>query len=258
MGFRLAYDRDVAAGLRSQPTQAGSVTEADLLGLPPVVQRYLRFAGAVGKPRILNYRLRFRGELRNDAKSPWMKVVANQQSFVDPAARFILIKASMFGVPFEAFHRYVGPDATFRVKVASLLTIVDARGPEMNRSETVTLLNDMCLLAPGTLIDPRIGWEELDPSTVRVTFSNAGNTVSADLSFDESAALIDFVSDDRSRTADGKTYEQLRWSTPIRGWRTFDGRQLPVEAKAIWRGDGDEFVYARFELLEVEYNADAG
>jgi hypothetical protein len=257
MGFRAAYERDVATGLRGKPPQAGPVTEADLVGLPSVVQRYLHFVGSVGKPRVWNYRLHFRGELRNDSNSPWMKMKADQQSFVDPAARLFLIKASMFGLPFEAFHRYVGATATFKVRVASLLTIVKAAGPEMNRSETVTLLNDMCLLAPATLIDPRIAWEELDPFAVKATFSNAGNTVSAVLSFDESGALVDFVSDDRYRTADGKTYEQLRWSTPIRAWRDFDGRQLPVEAEAIWRDDELEYTYAHFEILGVEYNVAA-
>ena len=257
MGFRAAYERDVAAGLRGRPPQAGPVTEADLAHLPAVVQRYLHFVGAVGRPRVWNYRLRFRGELRNDADSRWMKIRADQQSFVDPAARLFLVKGSMFGLPFEAFHRYVGPAATFKVRLASLLTVVNAAGPEMDQSETVTLLNDMCLLAPATLIDPRIAWDELDPLTVRATFGNAGNTVSAVLTFDESGALVDFVSDDRSRTTDGKTYERLRWSTPVRAWGTFDGRQLPVRAEAVWREGELAFAYARFEIVGIDYNVAA-
>jgi hypothetical protein len=257
MGFRAAYERDVAAGLRGRPPQAGPVTEADLAHLPPVVQRYLHFVGSVGRPRVWNYRLRFRGELRNDADSRWMKISADQQSFVDPAARLFLVKGSMFGLPFQAFHRYVGPAATFKVRLASLLTIVSAAGPEMNQSETVTLLNDMCLLAPATLIDPRIAWDELDPLSARVAFSNAGNTVSAILSFAYTGALVDFASDDRYKTADGKTYERLRWSTPVRAWGTCDGRQLPVRAEAVWREDELAFAYARFEILGVDYNVAA-
>ena len=257
MGFRAAYERDVAAGLRRQAPQAGPVTEADIAHLPPVVQRYLHFVGSVGRPRVWNYRLRFRGELRNDGDSRWMKTRVDQQSFVDPAARLFLVKGSMFGLPFQAFHRYVGPAATFKVRLASLLTVVNAAGPEMNQSETVTLLNDMSLLAPATLIDPRIAWDELDPLTVQATFSNAGNTVSAVLTFDESGALVDFVSGDRYRTGDGKTYERLRWSTPVRAWATFDGRRLPVKAEAVWREDELAFAYARFDILGVEYNVAA-
>ena len=96
---------------------------------------------------------------------------------------------------------------------------MDAYGPEMNKSEAVTLLNNIFILAPAALIDPNIAWEEIDPHTVRATFTNAGNTVSAMVTFDSSGALVNFVSEDRSRTIDGKTYEQLRWSTPVSDWR---------------------------------------
>lgn len=154
----------------------------------------------------------------------------------------------------NAFHRYVGPQATFKVRLASLLTVVDAYGAEMNQTETVTLLNDMFLLAPPTLIDPPIVWEELDPMTVRATWTNAGNTVSAVVSFDSSGALVNFVSDDRYKTTDGKQYERLRWSTPVSGWREVEGRKLISTGETIFGLPGSEFVYGRFELLDVQYN----
>ncbi|MFN8485597.1 MAG: DUF6544 family protein [Anaerolineae bacterium] len=252
--FRALYNREVATTLQGQPAQVKLLTEADTTHLPPAVQRYLKFVGAMDKPQVSNYRLRFSGALRNSADAKWMPMTAYQQSFANPPARLFLIESSMFGVPFNAFHRYVGSAATFKVKLASLLTVVDAYGPEMNQSETVTLLNDMFLLAPATLIDPNITWEEIDPQTVRATFTNVGNTISAVVTFDSSGALINFVSDDRSRTVDGKTYEQLRWSTPVSDWREFDGRKLPLKGQAIWRPLSGEFAYGQFEILEVQYN----
>ncbi len=254
--FRAAYDREVAAGLRVPSRPPSPLVEADLEHLPPAVRRYLRFVGAVGRPRVLNFRLRFRGALRNGPGSAWMPMVADQQSFVDPPARLFLVEASMFGLPFTAFHRYAGPDATFRVRVASLWTVVDARGPEMNRSETVTLLNDMCLLAPATLIEPRIAWEELEPLKVRLTWTNAASTVSAVLTFAESGGLLDFLSEDRSRTTDGKTFERLPWSTPVSEWRDLDGRRFPAKGEAIWGSPDGPFAYGRFEILDVEYNVE--
>jgi hypothetical protein len=78
--------------------------------------------------------------------------------------------------------------------------------------------------------------------------------VSAVVTFDASGALVNFISDDRYRTIDGKTYEQLRWSTPVSDWREFAGRKLPVKGETIWTLPEGEFAYGRFELLEVEYN----
>lgn len=252
--FRAQYAREVAAGFQQPVPQPKLLTEADMAHLPPAVQRYLTFVGAVGKPQVWSYQVRFRGALRNGPNDRWMPVVVEQQSFVKPPARLFLVEASMAGIPFTAFHRYVGPQATFQVKVASLLTVVNAKGAEMNQSETVTLLNDMFLLAPATLIDPQIGWEEVDPLTVRATWTNAGNTVSAVVAFDSSGALVNFVSDDRYRTADGKQYERLRWSTPVRAWREVDGRKLFSAGEAVWQLPTGEFAYGRFDFAEVQYN----
>ena len=252
--FRAHYEHDVDTGLHQPVPAPILVTEADIAHLPATVQRYLRFTGAVGRPQVQNYRLRFGGALRNGPNDKWMPMVAHQQTFVSPPARLFFIEGSMLGVPFDAYHRYVGPAATFQVRAASLVTMVDAHGAEMNHSETVTLFNDMFLLAPATLIDEQIAWEELDPLTVRATWTNVGNTVSAVVSFDHTGALTNFVSDDRSHTVDGKHYERLRWSTPVSGWHYADGRKLFGSGDAAWELDGKVFTYARFELLEVEYN----
>ncbi len=251
--YRAQYAHDVAAGLATPLPRVAPVTEADLAHLPPIVQQYLRFTGVVGRPRVANYRLHFHGALRNGPDSAWMPMEADQQSFVVPAERLFLVDARMFGIPTSAYHRYIGPNATFEVTVASLLKVVDARGPEMDRSETVTLFNDMVLLAPATLIDPAIIWEELDPLTVRATFTNAGNTIAAVLSFDTNGALTNFVTDDRSRTLDGKTYEHVRWSTPVSGWRTVNGYRLP-DGEARWQLPAGEFAYGRFTVVDVAYN----
>lgn len=253
--FRAMYNRDAAASFSQSSQSVRLLTGEDTAPLPAVVQRYLVFVGAVGKPRVWNYRLRLRGALRNGPNDNWMPMTAEQQSFVNPPARLFLIESSMFGIPFNAFHRYVGPEATFRVRLASLLTVVDGHGAEMNHSETVTLFNDMFVLAPATLIDPNIKWEEVDPLTVRAIWTNAGNTISALVSFDSSGALVNFVSEDRYRSIDGKTYERLRWSTPVSDWRVFDGHKLPAKGEAIWELSEGDFAYIQFQLLDVQYNA---
>jgi hypothetical protein len=269
--FQALYERDARQGLAASAGGTSIVTEADLAHLPEQIQRYLRFAGVVGKPRVSDYRVLFDGGLRSAPDKPFMTGLIEQHSFASPPARLFLAHMSMFGVPAEAYHRYVGPSATFNVKIASLAHIVNESGPEMNRAETVTLLNDMLLLAPATIIDAGIEWEELDSRRLRATWSNAGNTVSAELTFDESGALSDFVSADRARSADlrdlGATEldpgsvvgsaNRLRWSTPIGGWKELDGRKLPVDAVAVWHLPAGDFVYGKFEILEIEFNAAA-
>jgi uncharacterized protein DUF6544 len=251
--FRSIYQQEVERGeARSSPTNA--VTEDDLAPLPRLVQTYLRRVGVVGKPRIRHLRARWTGEMRPRTDAAWMRIAVEQHSFFDEFARLFMIEATRYGVPFTAFHRYVGLHATMQVRVLSLFDVVDAKGPLMDQSETVTLFNDLCLLAPANLVDADVIWREIDEHTVRGTFSNAGHTISADLLFDAHGDLVNFVSEDRYLSADGKTYEKYPWSTPVRDYRDFNGRRVAVHGDAVWTKPEGDFTYARFELREIAYD----
>lgn len=260
--FRAAFERDARAGRAQLPAAAAAViTEADLAPLPPPVQRYLRATAFVGQPRVTSYRLRFRGRIRYGPGDAWMPFEADQQSFTDPPARLFLMRATMRGLPVQAFHRFVGGAATMQVKLAGALPIVDARGPVMDRSETVTLFNDMCILAPGSLLSPAITWEPIDERTARARFTLGAHTVTAVLMFDADGLLANFVSDDRSRASrDGKTATQLRFSTPVRGYRTYGPVRLAAFGEARWHAPPPEgeFTYGELELLEIAYDPPRG
>ena len=86
-------------------------------------------------------------------------------------------------------------------------TVPSPNGLVMNKAETVTLFNDMCVFAPRALVDPGIQWREIDPLNVSAAFTNAGITIQAVLTFNAEDELVDFVSDDRlAGSADGKSF----------------------------------------------------
>ena len=144
-----------------------------------------------------------------------------------------------------------------QVQVASLVTVVDARGPEMDQSETVTLFNDMCILAPSTLVDADVEWTTIDERTVGATFRNAGQAIRALLVFDAAGDLANFVSEDRYQSADGKTYREYPWSTPLSDYRDFGGRRVAARGEATWQLPEGPFVYGRFEIRAIRWNVGA-
>lgn len=145
-----------------------------------------------------------------------------------------------------------------RAKVCSLVTMVDACGPDTDRAETVTLFNDMCVLAPAALVDAPVQWEVFDDSHVRGTFSNFGNRVTADLVFNDDHELVDFVSDDRLRASeDGKRFTSQRWSTPVRNYSNIGCRRLATVGEARWHAPDPEgtFTYLDFHVDSITFGA---
>jgi hypothetical protein len=253
-----SYANQYRAAVREGVARCGEmplVTEADIGTLPAPVQRYLRYAGAVGKPRVQNFRAVCAGEFRNGLQSRWMRFRSEQYNFFDQPTRAFLMKASMLGVPAEGLHLFRGDRATMQIKMASLFQVVDAHGPKMNQGETVTLFNDLCLMAPACLVDREaIQWEEVGPLTARAKYTRRGITISAELSFDESGRLTNFVSNDRFLSADGKTYANYPWSTPVHEYRDLDGRRVASDAEVVWHMPEGDFSYGKFHLVTIEYN----
>jgi hypothetical protein len=255
--FRAEYDREIAQGL-GRAVATPLLTEVDLAQLPAVVQRYIRLNGAVGQPRVQNFRARFHGQIRSGPDARWMSFSGEQYNFYDQPSRLFLMNASMFGIPFQAFHRFIGPSATMRVKVASVVTMVDAKGPEMDEAETVTLFNDLCVFAPGALIDRRIQWQVIDPQAVSASFTNVSHTIRAVLSFNDRGELTNFVADGRAAaSADGKSFTKMRWSTPLGDYREFGPHRLMAGGEGIWHAPAGDYSYLRFVLDAIEYNVAA-
>lgn len=251
--FHAEYLRDVAAGL-SRPVDAPLVTEADLAPLPEPVQRYLRVTHAVGQPRVRSYRIRFTGRIRSAPDAAWMPFEAEQRSFADEPTRLFLMRLRMFGMPVEAFHRLIDGHATMRVTAVGVVPIVNDGGDEMDRAETVTLFNDMCILAPGTLVGPGISWEPMDASTARARFTQHGHTITATLFFAADGRLVNFESDDRARSVPDSRFADARFSTPLRDYRDFGPLHLAGYGEARWRLPEGEFVYGEFTMRDVVAN----
>jgi hypothetical protein len=253
-GFRAAYARAALADTQAVDASAPLITEADLAPLPAPVRRYLRVTGLVGQPRTSSFRLRFKGRIRATPADPWMPFTAVQQSGAEPPTRLFLMDATMKGLPVQAYHRYAADGAFFRVRVAGFYNMADLAGPALDRAETVTVLNDMCLLAPGMLLSPRLRWESVDDTRARVHFTVGVNTVAATLHFDASGYLTNFTSDDRTRVSrDGKTLAPLRFSTPVRDYRAFGPAKVMSYGEAHWHAPlpEGEFAYGEFELIEI-------
>jgi hypothetical protein len=245
------YLADVAEGIRrTRSRQPEPITDADLAHLPDLVRDYLVSVGVVGKPKVYSMRATFEAQMRSKTRD-WFSLTAEQYNFFDTKERLFYLDAKVNGLPTRGYHRYKEGTARMLIKLLGLFPVVDMKGDTMFKAETVTMFNDMCFLAPATLIDQSITWEEIDSSSVRATFANLSSTISATLHFNEAGRLVNFVSDDRYDVSEGKRY---RFSTPLSEFGDIGGYTLPTYGEAIWHYPDGKFVYGKYRLKSVEYN----
>lgn len=250
--FRAQFARDRDRLLARATVPPTIVTEQDLAGLPPLVQSYLRRSGVVGRPHVQNAHVRFAAQMRSSATSPWMTATANEYAFFDPPGRLFAMQASRAGIPFDVLHEYIDSAATFRVRIAGLFPMVNLSGPTVTNDETVTIMNDILVFAPGAVLDLPFTFTPTGEHTVRATFRNAGFTVAATLTFDAAGDLVGFRSSDRSHGREGGPAD---WSTPISAYREVDGIRVGTRGDANWiEPDGREWTYGRFEIVSIAYN----
>lgn len=245
--FREAVDAEFA---RQPLVSVTSLTEADLADLPAPVARYIRASGAVGRPRPQNVRVEFDALMRRKPGDAGMRAKSTQYNFFGRPARLFLMQARMFGLPVRA-HQYRDAAATFGVRVARAVNMVDLAGAEISRAETVTVLNDMAFLAPGSLVDERLAWRAVDDRSAEVVFTNGPQSVTAMLLFNERDELADFWSDDRPEN-DGGRLVPRRWSTPLSEYTSVDGLRRPRRGDAVYARPDGPFTYGEFTVRSIQ------
>ncbi len=249
--FDSQFEEDVRKNIeRTNAQSMNLLRETDIQFLPVPVQKYLRYTGALDKPKVRNMRITFDGEMRGRRKD-WFSFRSVQYNFFDQPSRLFFMKAKINGITVPGYHSYDNANATMDIRLFGLVSIVKEKGPIMNKAETVTVFNDMCIMAPAALIDKRIQWEAIDDSSVKATFINDSIEISAILHFNEFGQLVNFISNDRHSVDDMKAYP---FSTPMMDYKEFDGRNIPSYGEAVWHYPDGEFIYGKFSLLEIEYN----
>jgi hypothetical protein len=252
VSFQAQYRREVNA--RVNPASSlRPVTEEDIKHLPAPVQRYLRLTGTIGQSRIRHFSVAWEGRIRAAAEDPWMHFRAEQHNFLAPPARFFIMAAVKGGLPVDVFHAFQENSAAMRVRLLSIIPLVNVAGPELDRSETVTFFNDLCLLAPAALIDPGIQWETIDEHRVRARYTLGQNTISAELLFNEAGELVNFMSPDRyAAAADGTQFTRQPWSTPVSHYRSFENRRVFTRGEGRWHTPAGEYTYIELTLVDLK------
>lgn len=252
LGAEYASRRAAMLGAAAAP--APLLTQALIAPLPAPVQRYLHVCGWVGRPLPRSVQVDFDATMYSRPGAAGMRGPAVQLDRFDLPRRLFFMRTRMAGLPVAVLHDYTGTQASMQVRLASLFKVVDLQGESLARAETVTLLNDLCLFAPAWLADARLAWTAVDEHRCGVAFTQGPHRVRAELEFNGADELVNFHSDDRGALQKDGSLRLLRWSTPMRDYRDFDGRRVATAGEAVYAYPEGDFAYGRFVLKQIRFD----
>lgn len=237
---------DVRASNLIPPAPGPPVTEADLRGLPEVVQRYFRAMGVVGRPRVRSFTMHLTGAFRMRPGQRFMPCETWQWNTVEPPARLFHMRIDFAGfVPMVGRDAYIAGRGSMRGKLLGLITVADGSGDEFDIGELTTWLNDAVIVCPSMLLVPTVSFAGIDRHEFEVSCSDAGRGVTARVILDDQARPVDFRTTDRFADLPGGL-RRAEWSTPLSGWRDVAGRAVPSRGSAVWKLDEGDLAYLEF------------
>lgn len=253
-GLKAEYRKSVTELLGQNPPSREILKESDIRNLPAPVKKYLIYTGSLNREILSSVHLTLETQVRNESSGAWLSSHSEQYDFFQTPARFNYMSTFMNSLPVSVLHSLSGTSASVRVKIFSLITVVEAAGPELNTTERVALLRDLCYFAPSALVrDAK--WEALGPVSAKVIYTSGGIRASGNLYFNSEGQLVNFVSEDRFYLMPDRTLKRQRWSSPMKEYREFSGRRTATSGESIWNLKEGDFSYEKFDIKSIDYNA---
>ena len=180
-----------------------------------------------------------------------MPAEAEQYFTVDEPAFVWRVHTRMAGfLPITGRDTYAAGSGHMLIKLASLLSIVDARDQKIAQGAMLRFLGEIVWF-PSAALSSYLEWERLDAQRARATMRHQGVVASAVFTFDLRGRVVTMNAE--RYLGGGQEAKLTPWSVVCTEWRTIRGVQIPTRGDVRWHPPEGEFSYYRWQILDVEY-----
>ena len=218
---------------------------SQLDGLPLVVQQYFLHVLKPGQPLIRSARLRHNGQFKPGLKKDWSKIEGEQYfSTINPA--YIWKGTTHF---FTARDFYIGGKGGLIVTILSLFNVVNAKGKAFDSGELLRWLMENIWFPTNLLPKENMTWAAIDSRKARLNFEHKGLSLYLDCTFNEENEIIEM---ETKRNMDETRVET--WIGKPASYKEMNGVRIPTDVEVLWRLAEGDLSYARFHVLQIEYD----
>lgn len=238
--------------LSQMTLQKGIFTIEDIAELPLPLQKYFKYCGYMGTPKMSNMKAYFhQADFVQASKK--LKINYTIHISVDPPARIAFIDSSILGIPFQGIDKYLNGEGAMKGVIAKKFTLFNEQGGNMNQSGLITCLAESILM-PNFFLQDYMHWETLDETHVKATIRYYGQSASGIFTFDHNGAILSFTTHDREYNDGQGNISKAKWSAILGTYKEVNGIKYPSSMKAIWHLDTEDLVYFDGGDLTVNYN----
>jgi hypothetical protein len=221
--------------------------------LPQPVQQYLKRCIPDGYPMIYMVRLEQTGKMSSDGGTKWFPFTAVQHFTTRPKGFVWLAYGRVFPLVWVlARDKYVAGKGNMLIKPESLITLADAKGPQLDQGALARYLAEMMWFPTGFL-DDSLRWKALDERHARVTIHDHALEFTMTITFTESGDIAQ-VEGLRYRESDGEGAQPICWGGKVISYNTFNDVRIPSEVEVYWNPSGSYEPYWRGTITAVSYN----
>lgn len=244
------FNKAVDSTISNTEMQSDIFTEDDLDGLPLPVQKYFRYCGYIGTPKMSYMKASFSGVDFKMSDKKTIKINYEQYNFVKTPERFAYIESSLIGIPFEGLDSYRNGEGSMKGNIAKVITLFDQRGRTMDKACLVTVLAE-CFLVPNAALQEYIKWEAMDDTHAKAIISWKGITAEGIFTFDEEGKVLTFMTNDRVATSMDGSSREAAWSAIYSDYQEVNGIKQPRVLQSIWHYPEGDSVYFNENKVEV-------
>lgn len=213
--------------------------------LPEPVQRYFNHILKEGQPFISYVRIKHEGQFKADLKKGWMNITGEQYATTEKPGFIWKGTTAMF----IAQDMYIADKGRLIVSLLSLINVVNAKGEQYNQGELLRWLGESILYPTNLLPSDKLEWFPIDDKTAKFTFNYNGLSLFFKITFNDIGEITEM---ETKRYMDVNNLET--WVIKVYDYKELNKVIIPTRFEVLWRLEAGDFIYAKFDITEVEYD----
>lgn len=225
-----------------------SATPAARDGLPDSVRRWLERSLPDREPLSTCVRLEMRGDIRIGSWRPFTadQIIRAGEGYLWAAT------AKMGPLSVRGFDRYLDDEGEMRWRLAGIVPVMSAAGPDVALSAAGRLASEL-VLTPAAALSPTVSWMAADDGEPVAAVDIHGRRHELTLRITP-LGTVEHVRIARWADPFGSGFAEHDFVVDCGDHGRFDGYEIPRRVRAGWRRDGEVDAFIDFEITHAEFD----